>query len=123
MPRPTRSSRGARRGWRSALRRSPPMLNPRTTAAPLAPSEPEVGRHAVQARLIHCMLAASFLPLLVSAFGPILGWEFNWVAIHWIAGIVMTLAILFHLGRALLSLDFWSMMVDRTDLRNLWRGL
>ena len=35
----------------------------------------------------------------------------------------MTLVILFHLGRALLSLEFWSMMVDRIDLRDLWRGV
>jgi cytochrome b subunit of formate dehydrogenase len=101
------------------------MLNPRTIDAPfaLAPSEPRVARHALAERLFHWILAASFLTLIVSAFGPILGWKVDWVAIHWIAGIVMTLAILFHVGRALLSLDFWSMMVDRTDLRNLWRGL
>jgi formate dehydrogenase gamma subunit len=101
------------------------MLNPRTldTQVAPAPSEPRVARHALGERLFHWILAASFLTLLVSAFGPILGWKFNWVATHWIAGIVMTLAILYHLGRALLSLEFWSMMVDRIDLRDLWRGL
>jgi formate dehydrogenase gamma subunit len=101
------------------------MLSPRTIDAPfaLAPSEPRVARHALAERLFHWILAASFLILIVSAFGPILGWKFDWVPTHWVAGIVMTLAILFHLGRALLSLEFWSMMVDRIDLQDLWRGV
>jgi formate dehydrogenase gamma subunit len=101
------------------------MLNPRAFDAPfaLAPSEPRVVRHAMAERLFHWILAASFFTLIVSAFGPILGWQFDWVATHWVAGIVMTLAIVFHLGRALVSLEFWSMMVDRIDLRDVWRGL
>jgi formate dehydrogenase gamma subunit len=101
------------------------MLNPKAIDAPFAraPSEPRVARHALEERVFHWILAASFLVLIVSAFGPIFGWKFDWVATHWIAGIVMTLAILFHLGRALLSLEFWSMMVDRIDLRDLWRGV
>jgi formate dehydrogenase subunit gamma len=100
------------------------MLNPRTIDARFtrAPSEPRVARHALAERLFHWILAASILVLIVSAFAPIFGWKFHWVAIHWIAGIVMTLVILFHLGRALASLEFWSMMVDRIDLRDLWRG-
>jgi len=100
------------------------MLNPRTIDARFtrAPSEPRVARHALAERLFHWILAASILVLIVSAFAPIFGWKFHWVAIHWIAGIVMTLVILFHLGRALVSLEFWSMMVDRIDLRDLWRG-
>src|SRR4029077_3799958 len=99
MPRPTRSFRGARRNWRGASRRSPPMLNPRAIDSPFtrAPSEPRVARHALAERLFHWILAASFLILIVTAFGPILGWKFEWVATHWIAGIVMTLVILFHL--------------------------
>ena len=86
-------------------------------------SEPKILRHGLAERLFHWILAASFLTLLVSAFGPILGWKFDWVPIHWVAGIVMTLAILFHLWRALLSLDFWLMMIDRTDLRDVRRGV
>lgn len=93
------------------------------TPVVVASSEPRVLRHALPERLFHWTLAISFLTLLVSAFGPILGWQFDWVPLHWGAGIVLTLAVLFHLGRALFSLDFWSMMIDRADLRNAWRGL
>jgi formate dehydrogenase gamma subunit len=101
------------------------VLSSKAIDAPItiASSEPKVARHALAERLFHWILAASTLILIVSAFGPIFGWKFEWVAVHWVAGIVMTLAILFHLGRALVSLEFWTMMVDRIDLRDVWRGL
>ena len=99
--------------------RSPEIVD---ASRALVAGDEKVERHALQERLFHWTLAASFFVLIVSGFGPILGWKFDWVAVHWIAGVVVTLAIAFHLGRALMSLEFWSMMVDRIDLRNLWRG-
>ena len=82
-----------------------------------------VVRHPLAERLFHWTMAASVLTLLATAFVPILGWDFDWVTIHWTAGIVLTLAVLFHIVRAIFILDFWSMMVDRDDLRNAWRGV
>lgn len=85
--------------------------------------EERVIRHTLTERLFHWVVAASVLTLLVTAFGPILGWDFDWVPIHWIAGLVLTAAVVFHIARAIFSMDFWSMMVDRIDLRNAWRAV
>lgn len=43
------------------------------------------------------------LALLVTGFLPILGVRFAWVTPHWIAGVVLTVLVLFHIVRAL----FW----------------
>jgi len=91
--------------------------------AAAAPSEARIIRHPLAERLFHWVMAASVLTLLVTALGPVLGWNFDWVTIHWIAGIVLTLAVLFHILRAIFVLDFWSMMVDREDMRNVWRSV
>jgi cytochrome b subunit of formate dehydrogenase len=93
----------------------------RGAAAPLEPDK-RVVRHLLADRLFHWTLAASVLILLVTAFGPVLGWQFDWVPIHWITGVVLIAVILFHIVRALISLDFWSMMPDLQDLANAWRA-
>src|SRR5271156_722000 len=54
-------------------------------------------------------MAAALLTCLFTAFLPILGWKFEWVTAHWIAGVVLTAVILFHIVRAVLWQDFWSM--------------
>ena len=88
-----------------------------------AVSEQRVIRHPLAERLFHWVMAASVLTLLVTALAPVLGWQFDWVTIHWIAGLVLTFAVLYHIVRAIFILDFWSMMVDRADIRNAWRGI
>lgn len=70
-------------------------------------------RHAFIDRLFHWSTALAVLILLGTAFFPILGWNFAWVTIHWITGIVLTLLIVFHTVRAL----FWQ------DLLSMWIGL
>ena len=61
-------------------------------------------------RLYHWTMAAALLTCLFTAFLPILGWKFEWVTTHWIAGIVLTAAVLFHIVRPSLWQDFWSMV-------------
>jgi len=70
-------------------------------------------RHALADRLFHWGVAITTLILLGTAFLPITGWEFAWVDIHWITGIVLTLLVILHTVRAL----FWQ------DLRSMWVGL
>ena len=53
--------------------------------------------------------------LLATAFLPILGVEFNWVPIHWISGVLLTLAIVFHLYRALWVHDVRTMLPTGRD--------
>jgi len=61
------------------------------------------------------------LVLLFTAFLPKLGVQFNWVLYHWIAGIVLTLSILFHIFHASFFLDFWSIWPDKIDMRDAMR--
>ncbi len=75
-----------------------------------------VPRHSLTARLFHWIMAAAMLTLLFTAFLPKVGVEFNWVVYHWIAGVVLTLSILFHIVHASFFLDFWSIWPDRIDL-------
>lgn len=67
-------------------------------------------------------MAASVLVLLATGFLPILGVRFAWVTIHWIAGLVLTAAVLFHIVRALGWLEPSAMMVWPADLRDAWRA-
>ncbi|MGB9291231.1 MAG: cytochrome b/b6 domain-containing protein, partial [Terracidiphilus sp.] len=75
-----------------------------------------VPRHSLAARLFHWVMAASMITLLITAFLPKVGIQFNWVVYHWIAGLVLTASILFHVVHSTFFLDFWSIWPDRTDL-------
>jgi cytochrome b subunit of formate dehydrogenase len=75
-----------------------------------------VPRHSLVARLFHWIMAASMLTLLFTAFLPKVGVQFPWVTYHWIAGVVLTVSILFHIIHASFWLDFWSIWPDRIDV-------
>jgi cytochrome b subunit of formate dehydrogenase len=77
-----------------------------------------VPRHTLAARLFHWIMAASMITLLITAFLPKVGVQFNWVLYHWIAGVVLTISILFHIVHSTFFLDFWSIWPDKTDLRD-----
>jgi formate dehydrogenase subunit gamma len=68
-----------------------------------------IQRHSLAARLFHWTMSASMLVLLVTAFVPVLGLQFPWVAIHWIAGVVLTATIVYHVIHSIGWQDFWSM--------------
>jgi cytochrome b subunit of formate dehydrogenase len=97
----------------------PPKRFAERKAEALAAGIPErVPRHTLSARLFHWIMAASMLTLLVTAFLPKVGIEFNWVVYHWLAGLVLTVSIMFHVVHATFFLDFWSIWPDRTDVRD-----
>jgi cytochrome b subunit of formate dehydrogenase len=77
---------------------------------------PRVVRHSLAARAFHWIMAASMLTLLVTAFVPILGLKFAWVQIHWMAGIVLTISIIYHIIHASFWLDFWSIWLNKEDV-------
>ncbi len=76
-------------------------------------------RHALIDRLFHWVSAASVLILLGTAFLPIVGVEFAWVFIHWISGLVLIAAVLFHVVRSLLWQDWRSVWIGRADLADV----
>lgn len=69
-------------------------------------------RHRLADRLFHWLMAASMLVLLVTGFLPVLDVKFDWVPIHWITGLVLTVLLAFHIVRALV----WQRP------RNMWAG-
>lgn len=86
-------------------------------------ADDRVVRHLLPDRLYHWTMAASALALLFTAFAPILGWKFEWVTAHWIAGVVLAAVVVFHIVRAVAWQDFWSMMVGFQDIRDAWRAM
>ncbi len=52
------------------------------------------------ARLFHLIMAMAMLALLFTAFLPKVGVEFPWVTYHWIAGIVLTISVIYHIFHA-----------------------
>jgi len=79
----------------------------------------KIERHNLTARLFHWVMAAAMFTLLFTAFLPVAGVKFAWVQWHWIAGIVLTGAILFHIIHASFFLDFWSIWVGPKDIPEL----
>ena len=81
----------------------------------------EVPRHSLGARLFHWIMAAAMLALLITAFLPRVGVQFAWVTYHWIAGIVLTVSILYHIVHATFWLDRWSIWPDKADMEDAAR--
>lgn len=92
------------------------------TAPAEAASIPErVPRHSLTARVFHWIMALSMFALLFTAFLPKVGVRFDWVTYHWIAGLLLTVSILFHIFHATFAMDFWAIWPDRTDIRDAMR--
>jgi formate dehydrogenase subunit gamma len=97
------------------------------TSAPVTPVVAETGervlRHQLVDRLYHWLMAASVLILMGTAFLPIAGWKFEWVSLHWMTGIVLTLLVLIHIVRALIWQDWRAMILDGADIRDGVRSI
>ena len=78
-----------------------------------------IKRHSLTARIFHWVMAAAMFTLLFTAFLPIVGVQFAWVQWHWMAGVVLTASILFHVVHASFFLDFWSIWVGPRDMPEL----
>jgi cytochrome b subunit of formate dehydrogenase len=97
-----------------------PVMADSTETSGLSKSEaaqiPErVARHSFGARFFHGIMALSMIALLLTAFLPKLGVKFPWVEWHWIAGIVLTISVVYHIIHASFWLDFWSIWPDSMD--------
>ncbi len=66
--------------------------------------------------MFHWIMAASMFTLLFTSFLPIVGVQFAWVQWHWIAGLVLTASILYHIIHATFFLDFWSIWIGPKDM-------
>jgi len=93
------------------------MMNSNNNSADV--SQQRVIRHSGADRLFHWVMAATVLILLATSFLPILGMEFDWIEIHWITGLVLTVAILFHIVRALFAQPLKNMWFGTQDIRDV----
>lgn len=78
-----------------------------------------IPRHTFMARMFHWVMAASIFTLLFTAFLPIAGVRFAWVTWHWMAGLVLTGSIIYHIIHATFFMDFWSIWVGPKDIPEL----
>src|SRR5262249_20109260 len=93
-------------------------------APEIAVQVPErVARHPLGARLFHFIMAVAMFALLLTAFLPKVGITFPWVMYHWIAGVVLTISIVYHLFHATFWLDFWSIWPDKEDIEDASRRI
>jgi cytochrome b subunit of formate dehydrogenase len=76
----------------------------------------QIVRHSFVARMFHWVMAFAMLALLLTAFLPIVGVRFAWVQWHWMAGILLTASIMFHIVHATLVMDFWSIWIGPKDI-------
>jgi len=66
---------------------------------------------------MHWVMAISIFVLLFTGVLPIIGIEFAWLTLHWIAGLVLTAAVLFHIIRSVLQKDLMSVWISPSDLK------
>lgn len=76
-----------------------------------------IERHAAFGRVFHWAVALLMLTLLGTGLLPVAGIKFDWVTIHWLAGLLLTLAVVLHLLRAIFWQGLRSMWIDLRDLR------
>ncbi len=96
---------------------------PAGTARISAQVPERVARHSLGARLFHLIMAIAMLALLFTAFLPKVGVKFPWVEYHWIAGIILTVSIIYHIFHATFWLDFWSIWPDKEDREDAVRRI
>lgn len=80
---------------------------------PTGVGESVVLRHRFPDRLLHWSTAGCVFVLLGTGLLPVIGIRFEWVSIHWISGLVMSLLISLHIGRVVL----------RRRMLGIWFGL
>jgi formate dehydrogenase subunit gamma len=84
---------------------------------------PRVPRHKAIDRLYHWLMAICIFTLMATAFLPILGFKFEWLDIHWITGVALTVLVIFHIVRAIGWQDWRNMWIGFADIRDLWRNV
>lgn len=80
-------------------------------------------RHRLPDRAFHWVMAIAVIALLATAFLPIIGLRFEWVPVHWMAGVVLTVAVLFHLYRVFAVHGLGGMTPGIDDVRELGRNI
>src|SRR5262249_15242794 len=104
--------------WARFIAKEEEFEETRVAPAAVARIPDEVKRHSLAARLFHWVMAAAMFTLLFTAFLPKVGVQFAWVTYHWMAGLVLTASIIFHILHASFWMDFWSIWPDKIDMED-----
>lgn len=80
-------------------------------------------RHRLPDRMFHWLMAASVIGLGATAFLPIVGIRFEWVPLHWMAGVLLTGTVVFHLYRVFAVHGVREMTPGSDDMREVLREL
>jgi cytochrome b subunit of formate dehydrogenase len=94
-----------------------------SAAPPPAGLGERVTRHSGASRAFHWLMSAAMLVLLVTAFVPVLGLEFPWVGLHWMAGVFLFAAVIYHIVHALGWQDWRTMWTSPSELSDGLREL
>lgn len=76
---------------------SSPKSGKNHTTVSTCPANTRLERHALADRILHWLIALAMITLLCTSLLPILGVKFEWVLIHWITGMLLTLVIIVHI--------------------------
>jgi formate dehydrogenase subunit gamma len=76
-------------------------------------------RHQLSDRVFHWVMAVLTIILLGTAFLPILGIKFDWLPIHWIAGVLLIFSVIFHLYRSFFVHGLTEMLPRWRDIKSL----
>jgi len=68
-------------------------------------------------------MAVAMFVLLITAFFPLVGIQFPWVTIHWIAGVGLIVSIVYHIWHVIVKQDFWSMWISKEEIEEGKREL
>jgi cytochrome b subunit of formate dehydrogenase len=101
----------------------PEVFDGHTSPAEAAKVPEKIKRHSLTARLFHLLQSLAMLTLLVTAFLPKAGIQFPWVTYHWIAGLVLSTLIIFHIFHASFVMNFWAIWPDKIDIQDAIRRL
>ena len=81
-----------------------------------------VQRHEGIDRMLHWVMAVSMFVLLITGIFPIIGIEFAWLTIHWIAGLVLTAVVLFHIIRSIMQKSLGTVWISPSDVSEAMSG-
>lgn len=94
-----------------------PVRDEEPEPLPAPPGLPErIVRHTGASRAFHWLMSAAMLVLLVTAFVPVLGLKFPWVTLHWVAGLFLLAAVIYHVVHALGWQDWRTMWMTRSEI-------
>jgi cytochrome b subunit of formate dehydrogenase len=106
--------------WRSKHKEVPAADVPAAKAAAV----PErIVRHSLGSRFFHWSMSLAVFVLLVTGFFPVLGIQFDWITIHWIAGIALIGTVIFHIVHATFWLGLKNIWVGSADWKEFRQGL